>query len=155
MTVALNLDEAIPQRITIAASGCWLWTGTINRRGYGAISVRGETKMAHRVVYEREVGPIPAGMQIDHLCRNKACVNPAHLEPVTGSENCLRAAPFHPGSVRKPVRKPKTHCKRGHEYAGANIYLYRNGRRQCLTCEKMRQAKRPSRSKATRQGRAA
>jgi hypothetical protein len=76
---------------------------------------------AHRYVYERLVGPIPAGMTLDHLCRNRACVNPAHLEPVTGPENTRRAVAL------------QTHCLRGHPLSGPNLYC-RNGRRHCREC---------------------
>jgi hypothetical protein len=69
---------------------CWLWTGTLHR-GYGHFSVsRGVTKYAHRIAYELTIGPIPDGLELDHLCRNKVCVNPQHLEPVTKTENLQR-----------------------------------------------------------------
>lgn len=68
---------------------CWLWRGALNNRGYGRLT-RGGHVYAHRYVYELERGPIPTGMQLDHLCRTPACVNPAHLEPVTGTENVRR-----------------------------------------------------------------
>lgn len=71
--------------------GCWLWIGTINGAGYGTFRLNGETIGAHRAVYEHVVGPIPAGLHIDHLCRVRNCVNPEHLEPVTPSENIRRA----------------------------------------------------------------
>lgn len=71
--------------------GCWVWTAASNGRGYGRIWVDGRPHPAHRVAYEIHVGPIPAGMEIDHLCRNRGCVNPAHLEPVTRRENLRRA----------------------------------------------------------------
>lgn len=70
---------------------CWVWQGTGTKTGYGQISVEGSQRYAHRVSYELHVGPIPDGLQIDHLCRNTSCVNPAHLEPVTGAENTRRA----------------------------------------------------------------
>lgn len=79
---------------TVQPSGCWEWDGKLHPDGYATVKVRidGEPKtmMAHRWVYEREVGPIPDGMQLDHLCRNRGCVNPQHLEPVTNFENALR-----------------------------------------------------------------
>jgi hypothetical protein len=71
--------------------GCWMWTGTLNK-GYGMFSFGGKTRRAHRFAYEALVGPIPEGLALDHLCRNPACVNPAHLEPVTWRENVYRGA---------------------------------------------------------------
>lgn len=71
-------------------SQCWEWTLYKNWNGYGIQKVAGKMKRAHRVVYEKYVGPIPAGMDLDHLCKNRGCVNPKHLEPVTGTENARR-----------------------------------------------------------------
>ena len=71
---------------------CWLWQGELNRNGYGRVWVQGKRLMAHRVIYEAIIGPIPEGMVLDHLCRNRACCNPQHLEPVTVRENTHRGA---------------------------------------------------------------
>ncbi|WP_443217247.1 HNH endonuclease signature motif containing protein [Sphingobium sp. YC-XJ3] len=123
------------ERISVEGE-CWFWTGTINPKGYGSLSVRGRCNLAHRLSYEAFCGPIGDGLQIDHLCRNRACINPDHLEAVTASENCKRAAPFHPGS------RPRTHCLRGHEFAGDNLFVGRGGKRYCRACCRIREASR-------------
>lgn len=98
-------------------NACWLWTA-FTQKGYG----RFEGVVAHRVAYELLVGPIPDGLQLDHLCRVRQCVNPAHLEPVTNAENARRAA------------VARTHCVHGHEFTPENTSLNRRGARVCRTC---------------------
>lgn len=109
---------------------CWLWEGT-TWNGYGQVFVntaRGSVP-AHRFAYELLVDSIPDGLQIDHLCRNPCCVNPEHLEPVTKRENVLRGV----GASAQNTRK--THCIRGHEFSGANLYLHPDGYRVCRACK--------------------
>lgn len=114
--------------------GCWLWTGPRDRKGYGIAWLPGrKSARAHRWVYEQLVGPIPEGLQIDHLCRVKACVNPDHLEPVTGRVNILRAYDFD-GST-----DPET-CFRGHRYEPGSYYEGRYGSRECKQCSSKRHA---------------
>ena len=110
--------------------GCWEWKAHISQAGYGQLKGRGKKVVyAHRAVYEMLVGPIPKGLTIDHLCRNRACVNPNHMEPVTSVENVMRGqGPF-------AVNARKTHCKRGHEFTGDNTYRSRKGR-ECRKCKK-------------------
>lgn len=114
-------------------SGCWLWTGAVKARGYGAFWAWGRSREAHRVSYELFVGPIPMGLQMDHLCRNSSCTNPSHLEPVTLQENVRRsiAAGGHV-SVR---RKKQRHCKRGHEFTPENTCRHHDGGRICRACK--------------------
>jgi hypothetical protein len=86
--------RANPENYTVTDCGhatpCWVWNGTIDGGGYGRLRLNGVKWLAHRYTYEKHVGPIPTGLQIDHLCRNRACVNPNHLEPVTAQTNLRR-----------------------------------------------------------------
>lgn len=99
--VVLSPVEAARFAAKIDYSGpCWIWTGAVNSRGYGCLIVQGKAWLAHRLVHEVILGPIPAGHQVDHLCRRRMCVNPLHLEAVTGRENnrrvrLLRESPEH------------------------------------------------------------
>jgi hypothetical protein len=113
--------------------GCWLWTGH-TARGYGFFSQDWKRTAAHRVSYEWTVGPIPNGMQLDHLCRNPRCVRPDHLEPVTGRENLMRGTSF------VSVNAAKTHCAQGHELSEANTRHWK-GHRICRTCARAAQAR--------------
>jgi hypothetical protein len=110
---------------------CWLWTGPGNGAGYGIIS-RGRASegkvAAHRAVYELLLAPIPEGLTLDHLCRNRICVNPAHMEPVTMRVNLLRGE----GPSARAARA--THCPQGHEYSPDNTYRSKRGR-ECKKCK--------------------
>jgi len=108
---------------------CWEWTGTTRQNGYGCLTREGRNVRAHRVAYELERGPIPDGLVLDHLCRNRACCNPAHLEAVTQQVNILRGV----GAGARNAQK--THCDRGHELSGDNLILSRSWR-ECRACQK-------------------
>lgn len=129
--LAVRFDE----KVCPAASGCIEWIGSITTAGYGVLWVDGRDQMAHRISWEIHKGPIPEGLQIDHLCRNTKCVNPDHLEPVTPGEN-IRRSPNAPPAVNAR----KTHCRAGHELSGANLdtYALSKGRRSCRTCARAR-----------------
>lgn len=129
------LRDRILARIEIDAEGCWRWTGRLDRDGYGIIAVDHIPRSAHRVAYEALVGPIPAGLQIDHLCRVRCCVNPAHLEPVTGRVNTLRS----PITVAT-INSQKTRCPSGHAYVGVNLYTDPVGGRHCRACHRQQAA---------------
>ncbi len=107
--------------------GCWLWEGGLTPSGYGQMRGReGEgTLLAHRFSYQSLVGPIPPGLSLDHLCRIKNCVNPAHLEPVTSEEN-FRRSPLWVGN--------RTECPSGHPYEGNNVSVKTTGARGCKQC---------------------
>jgi hypothetical protein len=124
-----SLPERISRRIAPSASGCWEWLGAHDRHGYGTTTACDRKVGAHRVVYEALVGPIPAGLVIDHLCRNRGCVNPSHMEPVTDRVNKDRG-------IASPT---KTHCVHGHEFTPENT-RHSQGRRNCRACDRRRQA---------------
>jgi len=122
---------------------CWLWTAKLSR-GYGRFWFEGRTLQAHRISYELIVGPIAAGLELDHTCHNadksclggktcqhRRCVNPAHLEPVTHRENNKRGKT---GQKTGAQHRSKTHCPQGHVYDKKNTYVTPNGRRNCREC---------------------
>lgn len=123
-------------RVTEQSDGCWIWQQHCNRQGYGTVRLMALNErravLVHRAMYELLIGPIPDGMELDHLCRVRACCNPAHLEAVTHKVNIERGE----WQARKvEARRAKTHCQRDHEYTPANTYLDSHGRRHCRACK--------------------
>lgn len=122
----MNTKDRIKSHVTRRLSGCWEWNGATNNRGYGVSSRGGRAVLAHRLAYETWVGPIPKGMVVNHLCENKCCVNPKHLEVTTNIDNLHYSQ--------------KDCCVRGHELSGSNIKYVRGKGRTCLKCVKERNA---------------
>jgi HNH endonuclease len=133
-------QERVLARVLVD-DGCWEWAGGHNRDGYGTVYTTPGSgpRGAHRVIYELLVGPIPDGLEIDHLCRNRGCVNPGHMEPVSKRVNLLR------GLGVGARNAAKTHCPRGHAYDAANTYISRDGKRVCRTCHRERALRRARR----------
>lgn len=143
--VAVRLWRNVDRR---GANECWPWLRKPSRTGYGYIADKGKSRLVHRVAYELEVGPIPDGLGLDHLCHtndesclggptcpHRKCCNPAHLEPVTNLENAQRGRAGD--AVRRRVALI-THCPQGHEYTEENTYTYASGGRMCRTCNRDR-----------------
>lgn len=129
-------------------SGCWLWLGTTAGAGYGVFHLRRDgkrfSKYAHRLSYEMNVGPIPEGLEIDHKCRVRTCLNPHHLEAVTHRENMLR------GETIVALCSQKTHCVHGHEFTPENTAYTKSRKRVCIECRRIQGRKRDKEEHRTR-----
>jgi len=122
------------------ASGCWVWHGALKSNGYGYVFAGGRDQNAHRVAYQWFVGPIPEGLELDHLCRNRGCVNPSHLEPVTRWENIKRGAMEEARQRRTTERLT---CSKGHPWNEQNTYVHaKTGARHCRECHRLREIQR-------------
>lgn len=119
-------------RISVDANtGCWQWLGSINGSGYAVVKLRGVQHNAHRLIYEIFMGHVPKELHVDHLCRNRGCVNPEHMDPVYPRVNIMR------GEGPAAYNARKTHCKRGHPLSGENLVVDRiTGKRACRTCKR-------------------
>lgn len=114
----------------VSVEECWLWTAALNSSGYGSFAIEGRGRGSHRIAYELRNGPVPAGFELDHLCRVRNCVNPDHMEPVTTRANVLRGI----GPTARHARK--THCIHGHPFDDVNTRIRLNGGRDCLACRR-------------------
>lgn len=124
--------ERFSEKTSVLGNGCVEWTAYVGTNGYGRFYVDGRNALAHRWSYEHHAGPIPAGLHLDHLCRNRSCVNPEHLEPVSQSENVRRGV----GPLIAAERhRALTHCSEGHPYDEANTYTDSKSR-NCRTCKR-------------------
>lgn len=137
------LWERLLESIELSDNGCWLWVRPPNTSGYGYLKVAGKNTLAHRASYETFEAPIPADLHIDHLCRVRHCINPAHMEPVTCQVNVLR------GETMAARNSKVTHCPRGHEYTEENTGHSSQGR-YCRECRRawLREYKRQQRREA-------
>lgn len=134
----LKLVRFLATRSDRRASGCWGWNGRVLPNGYGHQSINGRNHYVHRLFYLLTYGPIREGLQLDHLCRNRSCCRPDHLEAVTCKVNLLRSP-----STRASINAAKTHCIKGHPLSGPNLYIYWYSRkggpkrpgRVCRTCK--------------------
>jgi hypothetical protein len=131
-----NTPESILAGVLQPEEGCWTGTQKARYDGYVAVSCGGKYYYLHRLVWETTKGQaIPEGMELDHLCRNRACCNPAHLEPVTGKVNTLRSEGVTAVNARKAT------CDMGHPLIASNLYRRPNGGRRCRFCNKKAAAK--------------
>lgn len=144
MRPTVPLIERLFARVDVQEDGCWAFTGA-KYLGYGVIGLgrRGAgTALTHRVAYKLLVGSLDDELTLDHLCRNRACLNPDHLEPVTLAENKRR------GMSRNAINARKTHCVHGHPFDEANTYRNSTGGRECRACKRDRERMRRKRAAA-------
>lgn len=130
--------DRLDRRLASAENGCIEWAGARNADGYGVIWVSATRKhdYTHRLAYVRRYGAIPGELVIDHLCKNRACCNPLHMEVVTREENTRRGDGGKIGGpARALIERAKTHCPYGHPYSNDNTYVTPKGHRQCRICK--------------------
>jgi hypothetical protein len=133
MTIRRPVAERFWEKVMVDGD-CWLWQAYASKDGYGQFKTGGTTIAAHRFAITLLVGPIPKGLECDHLCRRTRCVNPDHIELLTKAEHSART----PLGGITLIQRQKTHCLNGHLFAGANLYLRPEGGRRCRTCDRDR-----------------
>lgn len=139
--------EQFLSRVAMPASyeQCWTWTGKPTQgTGYGRFRMEGRTLKAHVAAYELAIGPVPEGLELDHLCRVRLCVNPLHLEAVTSRENACRAV-----AVRRR-HVPANHCVNGHEMTPENTRYEATGKRRCCECSRAKHRRWLERKRSTK-----
>lgn len=138
----------LKDRTTPNDRGCWLWANYVRSDGYAVAAVRTEAgvkaRYVHRLAFEAAFGPVPDGLHLDHLCRNRHCLNPLHLDPVTPRENTLR------GVSPLAINAAKTICKHGHEFTPENTHVRPNGGRTCKQCARAKSLRGHARRRAER-----
>lgn len=133
-SMRLSVEQQLTAKLDRSGGpdACWPWTGSLRSNGYGMLCSRGQQISSHRASYQTYIGPIPDGMALDHTCRNRACGNPMHLEPVTNKVNVLR------GVGPTAQNAAKSHCVNGHLFDEQNTRIDRGGKRACRTCQRER-----------------
>lgn len=138
----MSVIERIERRVErIPFSGCWIFMGALNTSGYGWVGRGGRgdgVDRAHRITYQHYRGEVPAGKELDHLCRVRSCCNPFHLEAVTRKEHCQRG---DVGKTTGAKNRAKTHCPKGHEYTSENTYWHQSRKYLCRGCKQCRSRK--------------
>lgn len=128
----VSLLDTHPHFIVVVPSSCWIWIANTTHDGYGMVAIGKSKAYTHVFEFEKHRGPKPKGLELDHLCRNRACCNPEHLEPITHRENILR------GNTLPAMLAKKTHCLRGHPFSGSNLRVNKTGSRTCIACCRIR-----------------
>lgn len=147
----MNIDTFV-RKTRRMPNGCIEWLGYLDADGYGRYYANyPNTVYVHRIAFERTKGSIPEGMQVDHICFNRKCLNPDHLQLLTASENARRISPEGRLAWRlaqERRRQDVTHCQRGHEFSADNTKVDRRGQRSCKTCARRAEQKRQARRDA-------
>jgi len=136
-----NTFDRVMDRYVWKTESCWIWMGELEH-GYGRTRIKHKRYQAHRFIYETIKGPLSKDLTLDHLCRNRCCVNPLHLEPVDVKTNVLRGIGISAQNARK------THCLRDHELSGDNLIINKAGERQCRVCTNFRAVRQYHKDKA-------